>query len=67
MILPVLNLSLIATVAATLLAVIARIEYRERRFARMESDVKYLRRDLDQLLRLYRLTPVEEQERRRRR
>lgn len=65
--LPTLNLALIATVAAALLAVIARIEYRERRFSRMESDVKYLRRDLDQLLRLYRLIPVEEQERRRRR
>lgn len=67
MTLPTLNLALIATVAAALLAVIARIEYRERRFSRMESDVKYLRRDLDQLLRLYRLIPVEEQERRRRR
>ena len=30
------------------------------------TDISYIRRDLDQLLRLYRLTPVAEQERRRR-
>lgn len=67
MITPELNLSLIAAVMTILLALIARIEIRERRMSRIESDVKYVRRDLDQLLKLYRLTPVQEQERRRRR
>lgn len=67
MITPELNLSLIASVAAVLLALIARIEYRERRLTRMDADVKYLRRDLNQLLALYRLVPAEEQDRKRRR
>ena len=38
-----------------------------RGWQRINSDVHYIRRDLDQLLKLYRLTPVEEQERKRRR
>lgn len=33
----------------------------------MKSDITYIRRDLDQILRLYRLTPVAEQDRKRRR
>lgn len=33
----------------------------------LKSDVSYIRRDLDQILRLYRLTPIAEQERRKRR
>lgn len=67
MITPEFNLSLIASVIAVLLALIARIEYRERRLTRMDADVKYLRRDLNQLLALYRLVPAEEQDRKRRR
>lgn len=67
MITPELNLSLIASVITVLLGLIARIEYRERRFTRMDADIKYLRRDLNQLLALYRLVPAEEQDRKRRR
>lgn len=33
----------------------------------IKSDMSYMRRDLDQILRLYRLTPIAEQERKRRR
>lgn len=33
----------------------------------MKSDITYIRRDLDQILRLYRLIPVAEQDRKRRR
>lgn len=33
----------------------------------MKSEITYIRRDLDQILRLYRLTPIAEQERKRRR
>lgn len=33
----------------------------------LRSDITYLRRDVDQILRQYRLTPVQEQERKRRR
>lgn len=60
------NLALIVTVAGVLIAVVARIEIRERRLVNMERDLYYLRRDLDQILRLYRLIPVMDQEKRRR-
>lgn len=33
----------------------------------MKSEITYIRRDLDQILRLYRLTPIAEQERKHRR
>jgi hypothetical protein len=49
-----------------LVAIVARNEMRERRLRTIETEVKYLRRDLDQLLRMYRLTPIAEQEKRRR-
>lgn len=61
------NLGLILATVSALIAVVARIEIRERRLTRMEGEIQYLRRDLDQILRLYRLTPVQEQERKRRR
>lgn len=61
-----LNLGLICTLAGLIIAVIARIEVRERRLANMQKDMYYMRRDVDQILRQYRLTPISEQERKRR-
>lgn len=61
------NLGLILSVTSVLIVVIVRIESRERRLSNIETAITYLRRDLDQILKLYRLTPVEEQEKRRRR
>ena len=60
------NLALIIATMASLVAIIARIEIRERRVTKIETDVHYIRRDLDQILKLYRLTPIAEQESKRR-
>lgn len=38
-----------------------------RGWQRIKSDVYYIRRDLDQILKLYRLTPAEDRDRKRRR
>lgn len=63
---PEINLALIIATMAALVGIIARIEMRERRITKMETDVHYIRRDLDQILKLYRLTPIAEQESKRR-
>lgn len=60
------NLALIIATIAALATIVVRIEMRERRVTRMESEVIYIRRDLDQILKLYRLMPVSEQDKRRR-
>lgn len=60
------NLALIIATIAALATIVVRIEMRERRVTRMESEVTYIRRDMDQILKLYRLTPVSEQDKRRR-
>lgn len=60
------NLALIIATIAALATIVVRIEMRERRVTRMESEVTYIRRDLDQILKLYRLMPVSEQDKRRR-
>lgn len=61
------NLSLICGIIPVLLAVIFRIERRENRISKVETDIHYIRRDLDQLLNLYRLVPIRDQEKRDRR
>ena len=52
---------------AFFLTVLTLVSLRGARLAKMESDISYMRRDLDQLLRLYKLVPAEEQERKQRR
>jgi sorbitol-specific phosphotransferase system component IIC len=57
---------IIVAIITLIIALAARIEIRERRLTRLTQDVAYLRRDLDQILRLYKLVPAAEQEKRRR-
>jgi hypothetical protein len=57
--------ALFLSILTLVLALAARIEIRERRLTRLTQDVAYLRRDLDQILKLYHLVPVAEQEKRR--
>lgn len=52
---------------ALFITVLTLVSLRGARLAKMESDISYMRRDLDQLLRLYKLVPAEEQEKRQRR
>ena len=65
-----LNWTAIGSIIAGLaffLTVLTLVSLRGARLAKMESDISYMRRDLDQLLRLYKLVPAEEQEKRQRR
>lgn len=52
---------------ALFITVLTLVSLRGARLAKMESDISYMRRDLDQLLRLYKLVPTEEQDKRQRR
>lgn len=49
-----------------IITVLSMVLARGSRIAKIESDIEYIRRDLNQLLALYRLVPTEEQDRRRR-
>lgn len=57
--------SVIAGVAL-LMTMLTLVSLRGARLAKMESDISYMRRDIDQLLRLYKLVPAAEQDRRHR-
>jgi hypothetical protein len=61
-----IGITLLVTVLTLVMAVTARTELRERRIVKMEREVYYIRRDLDQVLGMFRLTPISEQEKRKR-
>ena len=65
-----LNWTAIGTVIAgmaLLITAFTLVSLRGARLAKMESDINYLRRDMDTVLRYFKLTPAAEQERRQRR
>lgn len=57
----------IAAIAAVFVTVLTLVSLRGARLSKIETDIYYLRRDMDQLLKLYKLVPAEEQDKRPRR
>jgi hypothetical protein len=57
--------SIVAAVAL-LVTVMTLVSLRGSRLAKMESDITYIRRDVDSILRLFKLVPASEQDRKRR-
>ena len=65
-----LNWTAIGTVIAgmaLLITAFTLVSLRGARLSKMESDISYLRRDMDTVLRYFKLVPAAEQERRQRR
>lgn len=60
------DLGVIIALVTLLLAIVARTELRERRLQRLETDMHYLRRDMDQIIGQFKLVPAAEQDRRKR-
>lgn len=60
-------LSILIAAGGLALSIGASVYVTGRRQGSRDTDITYIRRDLDQILKLYRLTPIAEQERKRRR
>lgn len=52
---------------ALFITLLTLVSLRGQRLAKMESDISYLRRDMDSVLRYFKIVPDEEQDRRKRR